>query len=84
MCSSGSWADDCFDGVCERALRFAFVFVAAGKHMGVCPQHDVLFDDLTVREHLQLFAGIKGVDKKEVWQHSIFGGQDGFYPSGWQ
>jgi ATP-binding cassette subfamily A (ABC1) protein 3 len=30
--------------------------------MGVCPQHDILFDDLTVREHLNLFANFKGMD----------------------
>jgi len=30
--------------------------------MGVCPQHDILFDDLTVREHLDLFANFKGMD----------------------
>jgi ATP-binding cassette subfamily A (ABC1) protein 3 len=24
--------------------------------LGACPQHDVLFDVLTVREHLELFA----------------------------
>jgi len=29
--------------------------------MGVCPQHDILFDDLTVREHLELFAVFKGM-----------------------
>ena len=28
--------------------------------MGVCPQFDVLWDELTGREHLQLFASIKG------------------------
>ncbi|KAG0035385.1 ATP-binding cassette sub- A member 1 [Podila clonocystis] len=27
--------------------------------MGVCPQHDVLFADLTCWEHVQLYAGIK-------------------------
>ncbi|KAF9434890.1 ATP-binding cassette sub- A member 1 [Entomortierella beljakovae] len=27
--------------------------------MGVCPQHDVLFNDLTCLEHMQLYAGIK-------------------------
>ena len=26
---------------------------------GVCPQHDVLFDNLTTREHLRFFAAIK-------------------------
>lgn len=32
----------------------------AREHMGICPQHDVLFDDLTVLEHLIMFANIKG------------------------
>eukprot|EP01083_Nonionella_stella_P041401 112266_1 len=31
------------------------------KHLGVCPQHDVLWDKLTVTEHLWLFARLKGV-----------------------
>jgi ABC-type Na+ transport system ATPase subunit NatA len=30
--------------------------------MGVCPQHDVLWDQLTAREHLELFARIKGLE----------------------
>lgn len=30
------------------------------KILGVCPQHDVLFEFLTPREHLQLFAAFKG------------------------
>ncbi|XP_065189363.1 ATP-binding cassette sub-family A member 9-like [Sycon ciliatum] len=28
---------------------------------GVCPQHDILYEELTVREHLLLFARIKGI-----------------------
>ena len=28
--------------------------------MGVCPQHDVLFEKLTVREHILFFAQLKG------------------------
>ena len=31
------------------------------KFMGVCPQHNILFDNLTVREHLELFASFKGM-----------------------
>ena len=31
--------------------------------MGVCPQHDILFDELTVREHLTMFASFKGMTK---------------------
>ena len=38
------------------------------KIMGVCPQHDILFDDLTVKEHLELFAVFKGVNKKDIPQ----------------
>lgn len=36
---------------------------------GVCPQHDVLFDLLTVREHLELFAGIKGMVPEAAGPH---------------
>ncbi len=35
--------------------------VSIRKQMGFCPQHDVLFDDLTVYEHLELFGRLKGV-----------------------
>ena len=34
--------------------------------MGVCPQHDVLWPGLTVREHLELYATLKGVPPPEV------------------
>ncbi|CAI8011245.1 ATP-binding cassette sub-family A member 3, partial [Geodia barretti] len=34
--------------------------------LGICPQHNVLFDRLTVREHLKLFAMLKGMPRKEV------------------
>jgi ABC-type multidrug transport system ATPase subunit len=34
--------------------------------LGVCPQHDVLFADLTVEEHLTLFANFKGMPRSEV------------------
>lgn len=33
--------------------------------MGVCPQHDVLYDVMTVKEHLDAFAIFKGIDDKE-------------------
>lgn len=29
--------------------------------IGVCPQHNVLVNELTTSEHLYLYAGIKGV-----------------------
>ena len=30
------------------------------QHIGVCQQHDVLWPDLTAREHLEMFSAIKG------------------------
>lgn len=29
--------------------------------IGLCPQHDTLYEDLTVKEHLELFATFKGL-----------------------
>ena len=31
-----------------------------------CPQHDILYDDLTVAEHIDLVASIKGYTKSEI------------------
>ena len=31
------------------------------QKIGVCPQHDVLFQTMTVKEHLELFAAIKNI-----------------------
>ena len=36
------------------------------KYLGICPQHDVLFDDLTVEEHLEMFCVFKSVPKEEI------------------
>jgi energy-coupling factor transporter ATP-binding protein EcfA2 len=36
------------------------------EDLGVCPQHDVLFADLTVKEHLELFASFKGVPPDQI------------------
>ncbi|XP_066291529.1 cholesterol transporter ABCA5-like [Branchiostoma lanceolatum] len=33
---------------------------------GVCPQQDILFAKLSVRDHLKLFAGIKGIPEDQV------------------
>lgn len=37
----------------------------AQDSLGICPQHDVLFDSLTVEEHLIFFCELKGVRKLE-------------------
>uniref|UniRef100_A0A8C5SVS2 P-type phospholipid transporter n=1 Tax=Laticauda laticaudata TaxID=8630 RepID=A0A8C5SVS2_LATLA len=36
------------------------------KNLGVCPQHNVLFDELTVEEHIWFYARLKGLPKKLV------------------
>lgn len=33
--------------------------------IGLCPQFDVLWDDLTAEEHLRFYARIKGVNPEE-------------------
>jgi ATP-binding cassette subfamily A (ABC1) protein 3 len=34
--------------------------------LGICPQHDVLFDDLTIEEHLSMFSTFKGVASNDI------------------
>jgi len=36
------------------------------QDLGVCPQHDILYPDLTVREHLKLFATFKGMPSRNI------------------
>lgn len=36
------------------------------KNMGVCPQHDVLYPELTVKEHLEIFGKIKGLTGRRL------------------
>uniref|UniRef100_H2YP06 ABC transporter domain-containing protein n=1 Tax=Ciona savignyi TaxID=51511 RepID=H2YP06_CIOSA len=33
---------------------------------GVCPQHNILNDELTVMQHLELYAGIKGIPDEKI------------------
>ena len=35
------------------------------KNLGICPQHDVLFDKLTQKEHLNMFAVYKGIPSEK-------------------
>ena len=43
-------------------------FAMGRKLIGYCPQHDALFDLMTVDEHLWFYAKIKGIpsDKREA------------------
>lgn len=34
--------------------------------LGLCPQHNILFDDLTVEEHIYFFSRLKGVKRRDV------------------
>ena len=36
------------------------------RSIGVCPQHDILFEQLTAVEHLELYAALKGVSRASV------------------
>lgn len=38
--------------------------------LGLCPQHNIIFDDLTVAEHLYFFSKLKGMKKWEI-EHEI-------------
>nr|XP_014349981.1 PREDICTED: ATP-binding cassette sub-family A member 1-like isoform X3 [Latimeria chalumnae] len=42
------------------------------KNMGMCPQHNVLFDQLTVEEHIYFYARLKGKSTKEVKEEIDF------------
>ncbi|GBG35292.1 ABC transporter ATP-binding protein, partial [Hondaea fermentalgiana] len=34
--------------------------------LGVCPQHNILFPNLTVKEHFRIYAGVKGLPANEA------------------
>ncbi|XP_029421324.1 ATP-binding cassette sub-family A member 7 isoform X3 [Nannospalax galili] len=46
---------------------------AVHRHMGYCPQSDAIFDLLTGREHLELFARLCGVPEAQVAQTACSG-----------
>lgn len=41
------------------------------KLIGYCPQFDALFDNLTAREILEIFALIRGVPRNEVMSYAV-------------
>ncbi|XP_058065569.1 phospholipid-transporting ATPase ABCA3-like [Anopheles bellator] len=38
----------------------------ARKSLGLCPQHNVLFNEMTVGEHIKFFARLKGIPSKAI------------------
>ena len=49
-----------------RGLRITEDMQEIRKNLGVCPQHDILFPELTVLQHLQMFAAFKGLAKGDI------------------
>ncbi|KAK4312219.1 hypothetical protein Pmani_016341 [Petrolisthes manimaculis] len=41
------------------------------RSLGLCPQHDVLFDELTVAEHIIFFSKLKGMTTKKAEEEII-------------
>jgi ABC-type Na+ transport system ATPase subunit NatA len=48
----------------ERSVKYELEQIR--KSMGVCPQHDILWPDLTAAEHLRLFAEFKGMSMSDI------------------
>ena len=50
------------------------VLKAIGKvqqNIGYCPQFDALYDELTAREHLQLYSRLRGIPPQHQTQVSL-------------
>ncbi len=68
---------NCLTGLHNPTFGEAFVFghsikdelTQVQKLMGVCPQHDILFDELTANEHLRFWARFKGIPRNELDIH---------------
>ena len=43
----------------------------AQQSLGFCPQHDILWDELTVREHLIFYNGLKGVHPSQQEHEAV-------------
>ncbi|RUS78234.1 hypothetical protein EGW08_014003 [Elysia chlorotica] len=49
-----------------KGLDIRHKLEAAREHLGVCPQFNILFQKLTVREHFSFFAQLKGISGEEL------------------
>lgn len=36
------------------------------KSLGMCPQYNVLFDQLTVEDHLWFYSSLKGMERSKI------------------
>ena len=48
----------------EKSVKYELEQIR--KSLGICPQHDILWPDLTAAEHLRLFAEFKGMSRNEI------------------
>eukprot|EP00270_Netrium_digitus_P003854 TRINITY_DN1466_c0_g1_i1.p1 TRINITY_DN1466_c0_g1~~TRINITY_DN1466_c0_g1_i1.p1 ORF type:complete len:971 (+),score=291.84 TRINITY_DN1466_c0_g1_i1:469-3381(+) len=53
-----------------NSIRSASAMAKIRSFMGVCPQFDILWDSLTARDHLYLFANVKGLPHDQIVQES--------------
>ena len=49
-----------------NGLRVSTDLFAIRRLLGVCPQHDILYPELTVTQHLQLFGALKGLSGRDL------------------
>ncbi|KAJ1505036.1 hypothetical protein HMI54_006371 [Coelomomyces lativittatus] len=64
----------CLSGLTPATDGDALVYgYSIRKHMnsirtflGICPQHDILFNEMTAMEHLQLYGGLKNLSQAEI------------------
>ncbi|OQS02783.1 ATP-binding Cassette (ABC) Superfamily [Thraustotheca clavata] len=54
------------DATMLGGLKLSEDMPAIRQSIGICPQHDVLYDELTVREHLLFYGRLKGCDAAEI------------------
>jgi len=54
----------CFDGVETHLARLGEI------SMGYCPQNDILWKELTLREHVEFFLSIRGYNKEESKEYA--------------
>lgn len=59
LCNAGSALIDGLDIRSDMADIYAM--------MGVCPQHDLLWDTLTGREHLLFYGRLKNLKVQATW-----------------
>ncbi|XP_038064701.1 ATP-binding cassette sub-family A member 5-like [Patiria miniata] len=52
--------------ICGYSIRDPIQMQKIRSMMGVCPQDNTLFDVLSAREHLQVYAGLKGVPRRDI------------------